>query len=242
MNTQNLINPFALLGITTNTTFNELKRNYYNMALMCHPDKGGSNQDMDIVHKAYNYCKEQLQSQETKQTTYEKLELEFEDFCKNQESQTPSFSSIYEETNDWIKDFNNTFENLNLTNDNNENNVMINPFDKGYGELMDTSDDISSLPDNNMEYDSIEKNEPTQLFDKQIVEYKEPQYLPDTINYFPLNCEKIDDFSSTTTNNNLVMTDYYKSYGKHKELKEEDFEFKDFPKYDIQNNHNNHNN
>ena len=236
MNNQTLINPFALLGVTTNSTFNELKRNYYNMALLCHPDKGGSNDDMITLYKAYNYCKEQLQSQESKQTTYQQLEFEFAEFCKNQEVQPPpSFSSIYEETNDWIKDFNNTFETLNLENNNNNNNnldntVMYDPFESGYGELMDTSEDISQLPHETLlEYKEIEENTPSQVFNKEIVEYKEPQYLPDTINHFPLNCEKIDDFSGSTPNNQLLMTDYYKSYGKHKPLKEEDFEFKDFP-------------
>ena len=106
MNNSSLINPYALLGVTINSTFNELKRNYYNMALMCHPDKGGSGDDMHIVLMAYNYCKEQLEKKEAKETTYEKLEEEFADFCKNQESQLPTFSSVYEETNDWIKDFN----------------------------------------------------------------------------------------------------------------------------------------
>lgn len=231
MNNQTLINPFALLGVTTNSTFSELKRNYYNMALLCHPDKGGSNDDMITLHKAYNYCKEQLQSQEEKETTYQQLEYEFAEFCKKQEAQPPpSFSAIYEETNDWIKDFNNTFDQLNIeTNQNPETNSAYNPFEFGYGELMDTSEDISQLPSTLLEYKEIEETEPSQVFNREIIEYKEPQFLPDTFNHYPLNCEKIDDFSGSTPNNQLLMTDYYKSYGKHKQLKEEDFEFKDFP-------------
>ena len=229
-NTKTLINPYSLLGITPNSSFTELKRNYYNMALMCHPDKGGANDDMVIVVKAYNYCKEQIQSQELKQTTYEQLEQEFSEFCKNQESKTPSFGSIYQETNDWIKDFNNTFDQLNLSSNNTENNDMMkNPFEEGYGDLMDTSEDISQLPLSDLEYNQIEQKQPSKIFNKEIVEYKEPQYLPDTINHFPLNCNKINDFSGVTQSNELVMTDYYKSYGKHKKLKEEDYNFRDYP-------------
>ena len=41
MNDGVLINPFDLFGITIDNTLNELKRSYYNMALLCHPDKGG---------------------------------------------------------------------------------------------------------------------------------------------------------------------------------------------------------
>ena len=237
MNKQNLINPFGLLGVTPNSTFSELKRNYYNMALMCHPDKGGSNDDMHIVQMAYNYCKEQLQSQEARQTTYEQLEMEFADFCQEQEEKPPpSFSSIYEETNEWITDFNKTFENMNMDNNSASysSQIMGDPFSAGYGELMDTNNDN----DNNqslemlepLEYEPVETNKPQQEFSKEIVEYKEPQYLPDTINHFPLNTTQIDDFSGTTPNNSLIMTDYYKSYGKHKKMKESDFQFKDYPK------------
>jgi len=237
MNKQNLINPFGLLGVTPNSTFSELKRNYYNMALMCHPDKGGSNDDMHIVQMAYNYCKEQLQSQEARQTTYEQLEMEFADFCQEQEEKPPpSFSSIYEETNEWITDFNKTFENMNMDNNSASysSQIMGDPFSAGYGELMDTNDDN----DNNqsletlepLEYEPVETNKPQQEFSKEIIEYKEPQYLPDTINHFPLNTTQIDDFSGTTPNNSLIMTDYYKSYGKHKKMKESDFQFKDYPK------------
>ena len=237
MNKQNLINPFGLLGVTPNSTFSELKRNYYNMALMCHPDKGGSNDDMHIVQMAYNYCKEQLQSQEARQTTYEQLEMEFADFCQEQEENPPpSFSSIYEETNEWITDFNKTFENMNVDNNSASysSQIMGDPFSAGYGELMDTSNDN----DNNqsletlepLEYEPVETNKPQQEFNKEIVEYKEPQYLPDTINHFPLNTTQIDDFSGATPNNSLIMTDYYKSYGKHKKMKESDFQFKDYPK------------
>ena len=239
MNKQNLINPFGLLGVTPNSTFSELKRNYYNMALMCHPDKGGSNDDMHIVQMAYNYCKEQLQSQEARQTTYEQLEMEFADFCQEQEEKPPpSFSSIYEETNEWITDFNKTFENMNMDNDSASysSQIMADPFSGGYGELMDTNNDNDN--DNNqsleilepLEYEPVETNKPQQEFSKEIVEYKEPQYLPDTINHFPLNTTQIDDFSGTTPNNSLIMTDYYKSYGKQKKMKESDFEFKDYPK------------
>ena len=237
MNKHNLINPFGLLGVTPNSTFSELKRNYYNMALMCHPDKGGSNDDMHIVQMAYNYCKEQLQSQEARQTTYEQLEMEFADFCQEQEEKPPpSFSSIYEETNEWITDFNKTFENMNVDNNSASysSQIMADPFSSGYGDLMDTNNDN----DNNqslellqpLEYEPIETNKPQQEFSKEIVEYKEPQYLPDTINHFPLNTTHIDDYSGATPNNSLIMTDYYKSYGKHKTMKESDFEFKDYPK------------
>ena len=235
MNNSSLINPYALLGVTINSTFNELKRNYYNMALMCHPDKGGSGDDMHIVLMAYNYCKEQLEKKEAKETTYEKLEEEFADFCKNQESQLPTFSSVYEETNDWIKDFNREFEGLNMNSGGGSNSsgvedvVMYDPFKDGYGDLMDIGDEENAdeKPVGLIDYNDIEEKVSSNQFKNRIVKYEEPAVLPDTITHFPLNCEKIDDFSGVS--NNLQMNDYYKSFGGFEKMKEEDFVFRDFP-------------
>jgi curved DNA-binding protein CbpA len=223
MNESALINPFALFGITSDNSLNELKRVYYNMALLCHPDKGGSNNDMYIVHNAYNYCKEQLENQKQKQTTYEQLEDEFAMFCKTQEDTLPPFSSIYEETSDWINEFNCEFNKLNITQT--DKVEMFDPFKDGYGELMDTSDTIE-------EYNPEEQTEPQTVFDKQIIEYKEPSILPDTVTHFPLNVEHIDDYSGNV--NALHMTDYYKSFEGHQQLNETDFEFKDYPNNDMQ--------
>ena len=97
------INPYSLLGLTPFSTLAEAKKSYYNWALLCHPDRGGKKEEMIVVKNAYDYIKKQLLFVETKEgNTYEKLEEEFQDFCKNQESKPPPFSAIYEETNDWI--------------------------------------------------------------------------------------------------------------------------------------------
>ena len=60
MNDLLTINPYNLLGVNTKSTINELKKAYYNLALMCHPDKGGDEKDMVVVSNAYRYIKEQL--------------------------------------------------------------------------------------------------------------------------------------------------------------------------------------
>ena len=60
--TTSLINPFQLLGVTTNSTISELKKAYYQLALLCHPDKGGNNDDMRVVHQSYKYIKKQMEN------------------------------------------------------------------------------------------------------------------------------------------------------------------------------------
>ena len=83
----------------------------------------------------------------------------------------------------------------------------------GYGDLMDTNDDNNTNNENNQsleliqpfEYEPVETNKPQQEFSKEIVEYKEPQYLPNTVNHFPLNTTHIDDYSGVTSNNTLII-------------------------------------
>ena len=147
-----LIDPYGLLGVDSRSNLSELKKNYYNLALLCHPDKGGNDKDMNVVCLAYNYIKNHLEN--IKETSYEKLEEEFADFCKCQESlKSPTFGQIYKETNDWINDFNKKFEQgLNMsgemrsflgTGEDIENNPYLNennPMANGYGDYMDVSD------------------------------------------------------------------------------------------------------
>jgi len=200
----NLLNPYNLLGVTSNSSLTTLKKNYYNLALLCHPDKGGNNKDMNVLSLAYQYIKKQLEN--INETTYEKLEEEFEIFCKNQKSEKPPpFGQIYEETNDWINEFNKEFDNKLAVDNINENPYTLdnNPLKNGYGNIMDKSDI-------NEEYEPVENVETNKKFKQEIVEYEDPKYLPDTITCFPLNGEKIDDYSGNI--NKIRMNDYKKAF------------------------------
>ena len=106
-----LINPYNLLGINSNSSISELKKNYYNLSLLTHPDKGGSNDDFQIVHLNFIIIlKNKLINRNDKETTYEELEEEFEDFIKNKKKLNRHVSMIFKETNDWLNEFNKKFE------------------------------------------------------------------------------------------------------------------------------------
>ena len=257
---RNLINPYKLFGISYNISSNtdidarkktiyKLKRAYYNLALLTHPDKGGSGDDMCIITKAYNYINRDLNN--IKDVTYEQLEEEFEEFCKEQTNKVQPFSSIYEETNEWIDDFNREFEKQKikintdsqnnhqsgtnmaddvsqLHNDNNNNNYNdnhndnynpyeVNPFNSGYGDLMDSNNyDINSNAYINhihlsnialiRDRDTTNNQGPKNPFKKQIIIYEEPQYLPDTTIHYPLERKEINDYSKLS--GNIKMCDY----------------------------------
>ena len=217
---EKLINPYSLLGVNVNSSLRELKKNYYNMALLCHPDRGGDKRDMNVVCLAYNYIKEQLEN--VNERTYEELEDEFEKFIKEQEIELPKFGQIYEETNDWIVDFNKKFEEQKKIDDT-INPLENNPFENGYGEIMDHSEDAE------LEYKPIEEVENKNKFQRDIIIYEEPEPLPNTISYFPLDKEKIDDYSDFGSE--IKMTDYKKAFYDPEKL--DKVEERDYPKKNI---------
>jgi DnaJ domain len=127
------IDPFQLLGVDPHkTTMKDLKKCYYNLALLVHPDKSNApnaSQEMDVLYKAYLYCKEQIENSESRGTTYEQLEKDFEEFCKVQESVAPPFRDIVEDVLEMAK-FNQEF---------NTAAKFAASFADGYGDLMETS-------------------------------------------------------------------------------------------------------
>jgi DnaJ domain len=50
-----LIQPYELFGLTSAASMDEVRKAYYNMALFCHPDRGGSAEEMAVVTAAYKW-------------------------------------------------------------------------------------------------------------------------------------------------------------------------------------------
>ena len=158
---------------------------------------------MDIVHKAYLYVKKQLLNNENP-VTYDEAEEEFERFCKEQKAHPPPFSKIYEEADDFIRDFNREFEKV--------HKVTHNPFNDGYGHLMELSDNTECNYNGEIQLKEALETPIKYTFSKEVVIYKEPQYLPNTYgNYYNFDIKKIDDFSDKFKNN-LEGTDYLKAF------------------------------
>ena len=205
-----LINPYNLLGVKTESNISELKKNYYQLSLLTHPDKGGSPEDFQTVHLAYQYIKEQLEG--VKDVSYEELEEEFANFCEAQEKEKPSFYEVSLEANDWLNEFNAKFENKLET----EVAEQYNPFSEGYGTLMDPSEiNLDSLPvdlNGEMEFPTEKDFQEHQGFEGEIVEYKEPDVLPNFVKFLPLDKKEIKDFS--VLDGNLQGSDYKIAHSK----------------------------
>jgi curved DNA-binding protein CbpA len=94
------INPYDLLGVTPKSTLDEIKKSYYSLALIMHPDKGGSPTEMHILKTAYNWIKEQITPVETNPfKDYESIQQNFDDFIKEQdETKPPPLTTILAES------------------------------------------------------------------------------------------------------------------------------------------------
>jgi curved DNA-binding protein CbpA len=206
MNSCSLINPYKLFGLNSKSKLQQLRKAYYKMALICHPDKGGTEEDMTTIHNAYIYIREHLENcKEEKE--YEKMEEDFKDFCKEQTAEPPPFRDIWELSDD--KKFHDEFNKRFMKKHHLKNEIDdiddVNPFKDGYGNLMDESEYNSSKA--KVKYKDNIKGSPKTKFKKDIILYEEPSALPNTYGkYHNLKLKKLEDYSDGR------MSDYLKSY------------------------------
>jgi curved DNA-binding protein CbpA len=195
-----LLNPYNLFGLNSKSNLKELQKSYYKMALLCHPDKGGTENDMNIIHHAYIYIKKQLENC-NEEKEYEKMEEDFKNFCEKQKKKPPPFRDIWELSNE--KKFHDTFNQQFMKVHHKSVETDINPFKNGYGDLMDDSE----YHGKKIDYDDSVDKTPKHEFKQDLVIYKEPSPLPNTYGkYRNLKITKINDYTDGK------MSDYLKSY------------------------------
>lgn len=205
---KSLINPFELLGITEKSSIREARKSYYKLALICHPDCGGHEESMKVLVNAYTFVEEQLKNKnDISEDIGEKLEKDFEEFCKNQKEgeRLPRMTELYDladmqekiedmderDFSSYNRQFNIEFEEEQKYNF--EELATNNPFSQGYGNLMDDDHDY----DTDEEFVMPTKN----VFKGEIQIYKEPHILPDTYgNEFRYDITSVDDFSNYENN------------------------------------------
>ena len=95
-----MLNPYEFLGVTPNSRLDEIKKSYYSLALLMHPDKGGSVEEMHILKTAYEWIRAQITPVETSPfKDYESIQQNFDDFIKQQdESKPPPLTTILAES------------------------------------------------------------------------------------------------------------------------------------------------
>jgi hypothetical protein len=84
------MDPYKLLGVTHESSLQDVRKAYFSLAIIMHPDKGGSKEDMHVLVNAYKWIKEQIEIVQSKgDQEYEVVQAEFDEFIKNQELDKP---------------------------------------------------------------------------------------------------------------------------------------------------------
>ena len=191
------INPYELLGIDEKSTIKDARKAYYQLALLVHPDCGGDEDSMKVLVNAYGFVEEQLRNKRDISGDADEfgksLEEDFKEYNDRVKAEMPQIRDLFDMANEeQRKDakkrnfqvynhiFNKEFEEE-------CKDDFPNPFDDGYGELMDVGPHDESIPTTST------KNK----FTQEIQIYKEPHVLPDTYgSNFRYDIKSIDDYSN----------------------------------------------
>jgi hypothetical protein len=191
-----MLNPYELLGVTIDSPKDDIKKIYYQLSLLAHPDKGGNNDDMITLKKAYDFVIKEINNINNT-VTIEDLEQNFKDFCSTQENKVPMFQDIYAEAFDLFK-FNDYFEATEKT------ELIGGSILGGYGNIMEKS----SL---SLEYKDIESGSSLKHQFVELTEYKAPQETQVCQNLLDLTIKgPINNYTLDT--GGLHMSDYKQAF------------------------------
>ena len=210
------IDPYQLLGVTSKSNIKELKKNYYSLALICHPDRGGNTNDMVTLYKAYLYVKQQLQFVST--STFLSAEQDFKTFYESNKDIIPSYNETWKNSEHaaFLKKFNSSFEKQQLIQEANTQ------FNDGYGDYINDAeiiyeDELKSIIHTFLRQNSISTrlinhifsflNFNIKSFTTDITLYEEPtSYGTDFVTLSNLEDKPITDYSLNY--NSLSTSDY----------------------------------
>lgn len=225
------LDPYQVLGVRKNFTFDELKESYRNIARMVHPDKGGSDQLFQLVTNCFRTLAQEYKLRTSDRPHWE-LKQDSERFFERQMQNVQQQSPFMSSQND-RRGGDDVMRNVNGTNAMQDTNNFLDKFNKMFDENK-LDDDEKAFGYSHMMAPSSKKREDINVpkilnkfnketfnktFDsvtlptaKDVVVYKEPEALPlaRKIQYTELGADKPSDYSSGegTTRNTLQYTDY----------------------------------
>jgi len=213
------LDPYKVLNVPKNFTWQQLKDAYKQAAFKTHPDKEGGNKVVfDFVTTCFKTLAEEYKGRGSDKSHYDlkKDSTEFFDKIVNTNVPHPAASVTDSRTNEpFQKRFNKTFE---------ECRYVDESYSYGYGEMMERSsgarEDISvenvfnnSDKVNNATFNEVfTKNVP--VAKRELVKYKEPEptILAKALKFTEIGGKRPDDFSSGVENKTLVYADYMKAH------------------------------
>ena len=219
------INPYEVLNVSKNFTWNELKEAYRKLAINTHPDKQGGNKDLfNIITICFKKLGDELKRREDdkghhdlKKQSNDFLHKQSNDFfhkMTNNEQAHPSEVLSPSDIKMTPTKFNKNFEKCKLYDE---------EIEFGYGSKMEVStkvrEDISieklikkNKIDNESFNNLFNKNVPV---NKALIKYREPEplILAKTLQFTELGGKRPDDYSSSIEkNSSLAYTDYMRAH------------------------------
>ena len=183
------LDPYALLGVSVHFTCQEVRRRYYELACICHPDRGGTADQMRTLHNAYQFVSRGNALNNT--STLEDLQCQFDAFCAAQDEAPPRFVDIHADTHE-LASFHSAFE----AGEGVDGAFAPGGYDTAPSEYVDASRGYASTVSGAVED-----------FDRQVVVFTEPAPLvqPRTA-LRDLTNTPLDDFSVFV--GNMHVSDY----------------------------------
>lgn len=223
-----LLDPYEVLEVRKNFTWNELKDAYRYTALLTHPDKNGGN---EIIFNFVSECFKKLAYEfkaKQQDKTFIDLKKQVEEYYSKEDEEKGKPPPINE---NFHEKFNKTFNLCKIDND---------EVDFGYGEIMEKSSKIREdfKQDNLFNKKNFDNSSFNKIFDKhvekplnEIIRYKEPEpmVLAKKMNYTELGSKRPDDYSSSVekdSKNSLIYTDYKKAYSMTRLISDEEIKTK----------------
>lgn len=211
------INPYEVLNVSKNFTWNELKEAYRKLAINTHPDKQGGNKDLfNIITICFKKLGDELKRREDDKGHHDLKKQSNDYFHKmtNNEHAHPSEVLAPSDIKMTPTKFNKNFEKCKLYDE---------EIEFGYGSKMEVStkvrEDISieklikkNKIDNESFNNLFNKNVPV---NKALIKYREPEplILAKTLQFTELGGKRPDDYSSSIEkNSSLAYTDYMRAH------------------------------
>ena len=198
--------PYDILDLPEEFTFEQVKRSYKKKALRAHPDKGGSEVEFARITKAYLFIKEEFNKQTMQKQSYElkrdyESEMEVMPKMKNRDLSGERFDS---------KKFNKIYEDYRMEDVN----------DEGYGSWMvERSDAREDIDIKNVFGDRYNKEVFNTAFETQEVDAQHmqlmkvaepaPMAISNRLKFTELGGGRPDDFTKSTNINTTGGLGFY---------------------------------
>jgi curved DNA-binding protein CbpA len=210
------INPYEVLNVPKNFTWDELKISYRKLAINTHPDKQGGNKDLfNIITHCFRKLADELKMREDDRS-HQDLKQQSNDFFHKMTNEARPHPSEVLKPNEKFTNtkFNKNFEKCKLYDE---------EIEFGYGSKMEEStkkrEDINieklikkNKIDNESFNEIFNKNVPV---NKELIKYREPEplILSKSLQYTELGGKRPDDYSSSIEKTNtLAYTDYMRAH------------------------------